>query len=105
MSGEARAMGPNRRGHEKPVEGWKAIAGLVELTIPTAWRMARRNRDPMPVWAYLHTVLAWPSALKEWRSRQMLPVPVADAMRAIGSENDETNEKSIRSAAKNKPPR
>ena len=90
MSGEARELGGN--GPEKPIEGWKAIAATVELTVPTAWRMARRNRDPLPVWAYLHTVIAWSSALKEWRSRQILPVPVSDQMKTLGSEKDETGE-------------
>lgn len=91
---------------EPPIEGWKLIAAHVELTVPTAWRMARRNRDPLPVWSYLHTVIAWPSALTEWRARQILPVPVSDRMKALGdgqeAERDETAENNIEETRQNK---
>jgi len=64
-------------GHEHPLGGWKTIASAVGLSASAARRVAWRRRDPLPVWRYLHMVIAYPSALRDWKARQMLPLPVA----------------------------
>ena len=68
-----------RPGHgiEHPLGGWKTIAAAVGLASSAARRVAWRRRDPLPVWRYLHMVIAYPSALRDWKARQMLPLPVA----------------------------
>ena len=55
-------------------DGWKAIAAAIGAAPRTAKRLARRERDPLPAWRYLDTVVAWPSAIREWQARQLRPV-------------------------------
>ena len=58
-------------GLEHPIEGWKQIARAVGASERTARRLGQRARDPLPVWTYLGRMVAYPSALREWRARQM----------------------------------
>lgn len=62
---------------EPPISGWKELAAFVKISASAARRLAWRRRDPLPVWRYLHTVCAWPSALREWRKRQMIPIQLS----------------------------
>jgi hypothetical protein len=71
---------------EQPLTGWKMISADVGLSVQTVWRMARRNRDPLPVWKYLHTVIAWPSALRDWKLRQMIPARAAGCFKPFPDE-------------------
>lgn len=48
------------------LEGWKAIAAAVRLSIKSARRLAERNIDPLPVrhgpigaWTFVEAVRAW----------------------------------------------
>jgi hypothetical protein len=75
----ARAGGP-----EVPLEGWPAIAGFIGESEDTAQRRARLRTDRLPVWKYFGTVLAWPSALREWKARHILPLHVADDVEESG---------------------
>lgn len=65
-STSAEALAP-----ELPLEGWKGIARAVGVSERTARRLGARPRDPLPVWHYLGRLVAFPSALREWRAREM----------------------------------
>jgi hypothetical protein len=69
--------------HEPPIEGWKSIAKEVGLSVETAQRRARRKRDPLPIWKYERSVIAWRSALQQWKARGILPLQVAERIEAI----------------------
>jgi len=69
--------------HEKPLEGWKAIAQELHLSVETVQRLARRNRDPLPVWKFIRTIVAWRSAIEQWQARNLLPLTVADQLESL----------------------
>ena len=69
--------------HEEPIEGWKSIAKAVRMSVETAQRRARRKHDPLPTWKYEHCVIAWPSALRDWKARNLLPLQVAERLEAL----------------------
>jgi hypothetical protein len=69
--------------HEKPIEGWKAIANELDVSVETVQRMARRNRDPLPVWKFIRTIVAWRSAIQDWKSRNLLPLTTTDQLEAL----------------------
>lgn len=77
---EPRALGVP---HEKPIEGWKSIATELDVSVETVQRLARRNRDPLPVWKFIRTIVAWRSAIEQWKARNLLPLTTADQLEAL----------------------
>ncbi len=73
---------------EAPLEGWKAIAEAIGRGEDAASDLAHREFDPLPVYVYLREVVAWPSAIREWRARQLLPINVMRRMRDIGPKRE-----------------
>lgn len=69
--------------YEEPIEGWKSIAREVKLSVETAQRRARRKVDPLPIWKYERSVIAWRSALQQWKARSLLPLQVAERLEAF----------------------
>jgi len=83
---------------EAPLTGYDAIAKAANLSKTEAWRAARDRVDPLPCWVFRKKILAWPSAIREWRARQTLSLKMAAEIRrverrhsrgTIGTENDE----------------
>jgi len=64
-------------GPEVPLEGWKSIAEFIGESEDTAQRRARLKTDRLPVWSYFGRVLAWPTALREWQARHILPLDIS----------------------------
>lgn len=71
-------------GPELPIEGYYNIGIEAKLSESQACKMAHRTHDPLPCWKYLGKVLAWPSAIREWRARQIFPLQVAERLERIG---------------------
>ena len=71
-----RSIGEARR----KVVGWSNIADALgdDFSPEAARQLAKRSRDPLPVFrdAAHHQVFAFEGALKEWRLRQILPYDV-----------------------------
>lgn len=70
-------MKPPQAGEdERVLTGWKAIAGDCGASVKTVQRAADRLRrgemDPLPVWEYCGSVIAYPTALRDWRGRQKM---------------------------------
>lgn len=55
--------------HGLDLATWEAIADKIDVSISTAKRYARRNRDPLPVRKMLGKVRADSDALLEWCER------------------------------------
>ncbi len=90
-------------GDELPVEGWKSIAAEVRLSVKVCRRLAWRNWDPLPVRRFENIVLAFPSALREWKSRNTLPLQVYSRVFPVGTSGPSGNGKGPPSG-KNKSP-
>jgi len=67
---------PDRDQDELVLTGWKQIATAMGTSVKTvqrlADRLARGEQDPLPVWAYCDSVIAYPTALRDWRGRQKI---------------------------------
>jgi hypothetical protein len=61
---------------EVPIEGWKGIAAEIRLSLKVCRRLAWRNWDPLPVRRFQNIVLAFPTALRDWKARNTLPLQV-----------------------------
>lgn len=65
---------PDPEQNEQVLTGWKSIAQAMGTSIKTVQRLADRlahgELDPLPVWDYCGAVIAYPSALRDWRGRQ-----------------------------------
>jgi hypothetical protein len=51
-------------------EGWKEIAGVVGRCERTCRRWSKKQRDPLPVYHYLGTVIMNRSEYLAWKKRQ-----------------------------------
>jgi len=61
---------------ENKVQGWRAIAEAIGVSMPTAQLYAKRTSDPLPVYwrrcgGY---VVAHATALRDWLARQDIPL-------------------------------
>ena len=81
---------PTTRLSEVPIEGYEAIGKAVNLCRERAWFYARRQEDPLPVWHYLGRALAWPSALREWQARQLVPAQRIDRIKRVDRQKRQT---------------
>lgn len=72
---------PDNGPEERPIEGWKAIAGEMETSVDTVQRLAKRNEDPLPIFEYVGRAIAYPSALRDWRQRQKIHIRTASKLR------------------------
>jgi hypothetical protein len=65
---------PDRDQEEECLTGWKSIALAMGTSVKTVQRLADRlergEQDPLPVWDYCGSVIAYPTALRDWRGRQ-----------------------------------
>ena len=52
------------------VDGWKAIAETVGLSVATCTRMARRATDPLPTYRQLGHTVGKRFELEAWKRRQ-----------------------------------
>jgi hypothetical protein len=68
---------------EQRVEGWKAIAAALSVSIMTAQTYAKRRKDPLPVyWRRCGgMVVAHATALRDWMARQDIPLDMRDSSR------------------------
>jgi len=82
---------PTERLKEEPVESYVEIGKLAKLSKSEACRAAHDAVDPLPCWIYRGRVLAYPSAVREWCARQMLPVKLAKKIRGIGRSGPKRN--------------
>lgn len=71
---------------EPPIDGYEAIAKEAGLSKTEAWRAARDRVDPLPCWQYRNKILAWPSAIREWRARHTLSLKMASEIRRVKRE-------------------
>ena len=63
---------PDAEQEEKVISGWKEIAVAMGTCVNKARQLAERNLDPLPVWDYCGTPIAYPTALRDWRGRQKI---------------------------------
>lgn len=68
---------------ESKVEGWKAIAESIGVSIVTAQAYAHRKKDPLPVyWRRCGSrVVAHATALRDWIARQEIPLDMRESAR------------------------
>lgn len=75
---------PEATQEERVLSGWKEIAQAMGTNVKRVQRLADRNIDPLPVWSYVSTVIAYPSALRDWRGRQKIPYRTAKLLQRAG---------------------
>jgi hypothetical protein len=65
---------PDPEQNEQVLTGWKTIAVAMGTSVKTVQRLADRlsrgEVDPLPVWDYCGSIIAYPTALRDWRGRQ-----------------------------------
>jgi hypothetical protein len=65
---------PDPEQNEQVITGWKMIALAMGTSVKTVQRLADRlshgELDPLPVWDYCGSIIAYPTALRDWRGRQ-----------------------------------
>lgn len=68
---------------ERPIEGWKTIAAYIGRSIRKTRKLAWTGADKLPVRFYLGEVIAWPTALDDWKDRHTLPLHIAARLHEI----------------------
>lgn len=66
---------------EKPLETMKVIAAHLRITEKKCRRLARRNRDPLPIKVFENVANAYPSALDAWKDRNNHSLHVTEVLR------------------------
>jgi hypothetical protein len=70
---------------EPILRGWKEIAQACEVSVDTAQRASKRNRDPLPVdYDAFHRPWIYRAALAAWLRRNNMAAPVYHALVKAG---------------------